>query len=69
VIRPFLKHTEGYAVLREEDCKIAFDRPMRRLKEEHPAVRQGRPHVPRTIVLSNWHAAKHASMINQGIEK
>jgi hypothetical protein len=68
-VRPFLKHTEGYAVLPEEDCKIAFERLMKRLREGRPVVRKVRPYVPRTIVLPNWHAAKLARMISQGNPK
>jgi len=60
-IRPFLKHTEGYAVLREE----AFDRLMKQLREGRPAVRMVRQYRPRTIVLSNYHAAALARKANQ----
>jgi len=63
-IRPFLKHTEGYAVLREEDCKIAFERLMKQLREGRPAVRKVRQYRPRTIVLSNYHGAALARKAN-----
>lgn len=58
-IRPFVKHTEGYAVLPEEYCKKAFNQLMARLREGRPKMQQRR-YKPRTIVLTNGMASKVA---------
>jgi hypothetical protein len=39
-IRPFVRHTEGYAVLPEQDCKKAFYAVMGKLMEGRPVLRK-----------------------------
>ena len=58
-LRPYVKHTEGYAVLPEEYCKKAFNQLMARLREGRPRMQQRR-YKPRTIVLTNGLASKLA---------
>jgi len=56
-IRPYIRHTEGYAVLPEEHCKKAFAALMERLREGRPVVRrQGL--VNRPIILSRTSVLK-----------
>jgi hypothetical protein len=61
VIRPWIRHTEGYAVLPEEFCKKAFRDIMERLREGRPVMRRRTIHGrigPRTIILRNGEASK-----------
>jgi ribosomal protein L28 len=65
-LRPFLVHTEGYAVLPEQDCKLAFETLMKRLREGRSAIRQVRRYEPRTIALPDYYARKLAQRVNAG---
>jgi hypothetical protein len=63
-LRPLVAHTEGYAVLPEEDCKLAFETLMKRLREGRPAIRQVRRYEPRTIALPDYYGRKLAQRVN-----
>jgi ribosomal protein L28 len=56
-IRPLIRHTEGYAVLPEEYCKMAFRKLMERLREGRPIMRRQK-FQQNTIVLSNGYDSK-----------
>jgi ribosomal protein L28 len=56
-IRPLIRHTEGYAVLPEEDCKKAFKTLMERLRDGRPMVRR-RNLAPKPIVLTPYKERK-----------
>ena len=56
-IRPYVKHTEGYAVLPEQYCKKAFKWLMERLRAARPIIRR-RVFKPFTIFLKNGYDSK-----------
>ena len=61
-IRPLIQHTEGYAVLPEEHCKMAFKKLMERLREGRPIVRQPK-FKPYNVVLTGKYAKKFVRQI------
>jgi hypothetical protein len=60
-IRPLIRHTEGYAVLPEEYCKIAFRDLMERLRAGRPVVRR-RNLGPKPIMLTR---SKERALLRQ----
>jgi ribosomal protein L28 len=52
-IRPLIRHTEGYSVLPEGDCKKAFKRLMERLRSGEPMARRQNL-APKPIVLTPY---------------
>ena len=64
-IRPFVQHTEGYAVLPEHVCKKAFENLMERMREGRPMTRR----ISRLITTCGRKRGTHARRVRRPQKK